>query len=150
MAKKLPTKEIDTLGAALLEVDLQTLTKSAIEALSQSPQTSMKQFPSRSFFMKRIQCDEMREKLQLFIFGLCQLYKNCLVKYKAMTKIDKYAAFQVGWLKSIRSIVEKGELATSYEEADDPDDMTEDERKLAEEVSLHLDASMQSPQQMIF
>ena len=50
-------------------------------------------------------------------------------------KIDKYAAFQVGWLQSIRSIVEKGELATSYEEADDPDDITEDERKLAEEVS---------------
>lgn len=52
-----------------------------------------------------------------------------------MTKIDKYAAFQVGWLQSICIIVEKGqELATSYKEPDDPD-MTEDERKLTGEVS---------------
>ena len=52
-----------------------------------------------------------------------------------MTKIDKFAAFQVGWLQSIRSIVEKGEeLATSYEQTDDPEDITE-ESKLAEEVS---------------
>lgn len=80
MAKKLLTKEIDSLGAALLEMDLQTLTKSAIEALSQSPQTSMKQFPSRSTFVKRIQCDEMQKKLQHFLFGLCQLYKNYLMK----------------------------------------------------------------------
>ena len=64
MAKKLLTKkEVDSLGAALLEVDLQTLTKSAIDALSQSPQTNMKQFPSRSTFIKRIQCDEMQDKL---------------------------------------------------------------------------------------
>lgn len=61
-----------------------------------------------------------------------------------MTKIDKYAAFQVGCSQSIhinnkfKIIVEKGELATSYEEPDDPD-MTEDERKLIE-VTLHLDA----------
>ena len=99
----------------------------------------IKQFPSRSTFIKRIQCDEMQDKLQHFIFGLCQLYKYYLIKYKAMTKIDKYAAFQVGWLQSIYNIiVEKGEeLATSYKEPDSPDDMTEGERnsKLTEEVS---------------
>lgn len=140
MAKKLLTKkEIDSLGASLLEVDLQSLSKSTMEALSQSPQTSMKQFPSRSTFMKKMQSDEMQEKLQHFVFGLCQLYKSCLIKYKAKTKIDKFAAFQVGWLQSIRGIVEKGEeLATSCEETDDPEDMTEEERKLAEEVSYFV------------
>ena len=40
-------------------------------------------------------------------------------------------------MAAICSILEKGELATSYEEADDPD-MTEDERKLAEEVSYFV------------
>ena len=86
--------------------------------------------------MKRMQCDEMQEKLQHFIFGLCRLYKSYLIKYKAMTKIDKVVAFQVGWLQSICSIVEKGEeLATSYEQTDDPDDIIEEESKLAEEVS---------------
>ena len=110
-----------------------------MEALSQSPLTSMKQFPSRSTFMKRMQCDEMQEKLQHFISGLCQLYKSYLIKYKAKTKIDKFAAFQVGWLQSVRGIVEKGEeLATSYEEVDDPEDMTEEESKLAEEVSYFV------------
>ena len=57
----------------------------------------------------------------------------------AKTKIDKFAAFQVGWLQSIRGIVEKGEeLATSYEETDDPEDMTEEENKLTEEVSYFV------------
>ena len=42
-----------------------------------------------------------------------------------MTKIDISS-----WMAAICSIVEK-ELATSYEEADDPDDVTEDERKIA-------------------
>ena len=43
----------------------------------------------------------MQEKLQHFVFGICQLYNSCLIKYKAKTKIDKFAAFQVGWLQSI-------------------------------------------------
>ena len=139
MAKKLLTKrQIDSLGASLLEVDLQSLSKSSMEALSQSPQTSMKQFPSRSTFMKRMQSDGMQENLQHFIFGLCQLYKSYLIKYKAKTKIDKFAAFQVGWLQSVRGIVERGELATCCEESDDPEDMAEEESKLAEEVSYFV------------
>ena len=106
-----------------------------MKALSQSPQTSMKQFPSRSTFMERIQSDEMQQKLEQFILDLCQLYKTYLIKYKAKTNIDKFATFQVGWLQSICGIVEKGEeLATSCEESDDPEDMTDEEIKLAEEV----------------
>ena len=47
-----------------------------------------------------------------------------------MTKIDKFA-FQGGWLQSIHSIVERGEdIATSYEQTDDPVDIiTEEESK---------------------
>ena len=45
-----------------------------------------------------------------------------------MTKIDKSAAFQVGWLQSICSIVEKGKkLATSCEQTEDPEDISEEE-----------------------
>ena len=96
----------------------------------------MKQFPSISTSMKRMQSDVMQEKLQHFIFGLCPLYKSYSIKYKAKIKINKLVAFQVGWLQSVHGIVERGEeLATCCEEIDDPDDMTEKESKLAEEVS---------------
>lgn len=54
--KKLLSKsEISSLGASLLDVDLEDLSRSVTEALGQSPQTSMKQFPSRSIFMEKIQ-----------------------------------------------------------------------------------------------
>ena len=86
--------------------------------------------------MEKIQSEEMQEKLEHILLGLCQLYKAYLVKYNAMTKIDKYAAFQIGWLQSIRCIVERGEeLATSCEQSDDPEDMMQEEIKLAAEVS---------------
>ena len=89
--------------------------------------------------MKRMQSDEMQEKLQHFIFGLCQLYRSYLIKYKAKKKVDRFAAFQVGWLQSICGIVEKGEeLGTCCEEIDDPEDLTEEESKLAEEVSYFV------------
>ena len=135
--KKLLTKsEISSLGDSLLDVDLEDLSRSVIETLGQSPQTSMKQYPSRSTFVEKIQSAEMQEKLEHVLLGLCQLYKAYLVKYKAKKKIDKYAAFQIGWLQSIRCIVERGEeLATSFGQGDDTEGMTREEMKLAEEVS---------------
>ena len=132
-------KEIHSLGASLLEVDLQGLTSSTIGALSQSPQMSMKQFPSRATFMKTIQSDEMQEKLHHFISSLCQLYRSYLITYQAKTKIDKFAAFQIVWLQSIREIVERGEeLASSCQQTDDPQCMIVEESKLAEDVSYFV------------
>ena len=130
--KKLLTKsEISSLGDSLLDVDLEDLSRSVIETLGQSPQTSMKQYPSRSTFVEKIQAAEMQEKLEHVLLGLCQLYKAHLVKYNAKKKIDKYAA--------IPCIVERGEeLATSFGQGDDTEGMTREEMKLAEVSCLVL------------
>jgi hypothetical protein len=133
--KLLPIKSVRDMAASLRSgFDVNEL---VMESLQQSPQMRMaQQFPYRAIFLEGISKEDMQKELKKLLEKLGEYYCVLLVKDRAKTKCDKYAAFQIHWLEKIQAIVNYGESrATEEGQVEDHEGLTKEELAIADNVT---------------
>ena len=96
----------------------------------------MKQFPRRAMFLKKISTEDLQKKLNELLSKLSEYYCILLVKDRAKTKCDKYAASQINWLQRIQAVVSFGEHF-STEEGQEDGELTKEELAYSRCIKPH-------------
>ena len=134
--KFMTLKSVKGIAATLSsDLDVTQLSKLVMDSLQQSPQMKMQEFSPRARFLTNISSEEVQRMLNDFLERLSKYYCILLVQERSRTNCDKYAAFQIHWLQSIKAIVTYGENLALNSGQIENDEMTKDELVLAEDVA---------------